>query len=262
MRRTLAARWITQRATLCAALVLVAAPFAHAHESSLAFLTLDVDGGRVEGRWDVALRDLEDAVGLDTNGDRAVTWGEVEARRDAVLAYAQSKLALAADGEPCTTTLRQPAARQARRRHLPRARRDRRLRAGRRRLHRRLLAAVRRRRDPSRPARAVVGRTIDHGRAVARATVADRAARAALGLGRLRPLRRRRRHAHLARLRPPAVPVPAAARRRAASRAGHARARPRGTSCASSPRSRWRTRSRSVSRPTGSSKCRRAAWKP
>lgn len=90
---------------LVAALWLAAAPFAHAHESSLAFLTLDVDGGRVEGRWDVALRDLEDAVGLDTNGDRAVTWGEVESRREAVLVYAQSKLALAADGEPCTTTL-------------------------------------------------------------------------------------------------------------------------------------------------------------
>jgi hypothetical protein len=40
-------------------LVLLAASSAGAHKPSDSYLTLEVDGRRVNGRWDIALRDLE-----------------------------------------------------------------------------------------------------------------------------------------------------------------------------------------------------------
>ena len=39
---------------------------AYAHKASDSLLHLDVDGPYIEGRWDIALRDLEFAIGLDT----------------------------------------------------------------------------------------------------------------------------------------------------------------------------------------------------
>jgi len=53
-----------------------AAPAA-AHQSSDAYLFADQQAGRTTLRWDIALRDLDTALGLDANGDRALTWGEV-----------------------------------------------------------------------------------------------------------------------------------------------------------------------------------------
>jgi hypothetical protein len=83
-------------------LLLLAACGAFAHEPSRSLLTLDVDGESLHGRWDIALRDLEDAVGLDANGDGAVSWGELVVRREAVVAYALPRLRVAADGADCT----------------------------------------------------------------------------------------------------------------------------------------------------------------
>ena len=79
---------------------------ASAHEPSRSLLTLDVDGDELHGRWDIALRDLEDAIGLDANGDSAVSWGELAARQDAVVAYAAPRLRVAADSVPCALAAR------------------------------------------------------------------------------------------------------------------------------------------------------------
>jgi hydrogenase/urease accessory protein HupE len=43
-------------------------------------LTLAVTGTHVDGRWDIALRDLANAIDLDADGNGAVTWGELRAR--------------------------------------------------------------------------------------------------------------------------------------------------------------------------------------
>ena len=75
---------------------------AFAHEPSRSLVTLDVDGQELHGRWDIALRDLEDAVGLDANGDAAVPWGELEARQEAVAAYALPRLHVTAGASDCT----------------------------------------------------------------------------------------------------------------------------------------------------------------
>ena len=74
---------------------------ANAHKPSDSYLNIDTTGATIDGRWDIALRDLEYAIGLDANGNAAITWGELKARRDAVFAYALSRLSLARGGD-CT----------------------------------------------------------------------------------------------------------------------------------------------------------------
>lgn len=65
-----------------------------AHKSSDSYLTLKLSENRIKGQWDIALRDLDFAIGLDANGDGAITWGELRGRRDAVITYAFNRLGL------------------------------------------------------------------------------------------------------------------------------------------------------------------------
>jgi hypothetical protein len=74
---------------------------AQAHKPSDSYLTLFADGKTLRGQWDIALRDLEYAIGLDANGDGAITWGEVKAKQAEVDAYALARLSLSADGKAC-----------------------------------------------------------------------------------------------------------------------------------------------------------------
>jgi hypothetical protein len=80
---------------------LVAAGAAQAHKPSDSYLTLFADGKSLRGQWDIALRDLEYAVGLDADGDGAITWGELKAKHAAIDAYALARLSLAVDGRAC-----------------------------------------------------------------------------------------------------------------------------------------------------------------
>lgn len=75
---------------------------AEAHKASDSFLRLSVDGSTVSGRWDIALRDLDFAIGLDRDADGAITWGEVRKAETAIDAYALSRLKLSSDNRPCT----------------------------------------------------------------------------------------------------------------------------------------------------------------
>ena len=78
-----------------------------AHKPSDSYLALRADGVVLDGQWDIALRDLEYAIGLDADGDGAITWGELRARRAEVAAYALARLVLRADGRPCSTEVRE-----------------------------------------------------------------------------------------------------------------------------------------------------------
>ena len=71
-----------------------------AHTQSDAYLTLNVAGRSLTGEWHLALRDLEDAIGLDANDDGVITWGELVSRKEAVTAYALSRLRLELNGAP------------------------------------------------------------------------------------------------------------------------------------------------------------------
>ena len=75
---------------------------AQAHKPSDSYLSLKVADGHLSGRWDIALRDLEYAIGLDTDGDGAITWGELRARHAEIATYALARLDVLADGAACS----------------------------------------------------------------------------------------------------------------------------------------------------------------
>lgn len=84
-------------------LLLVSLP-ALAHKESDAYLTLHTDPTNdqvLKGQWDIALRDLDFAIGIDSNHDGAITWGEVQAHRDAIERYALASVAIKGDGLTC-----------------------------------------------------------------------------------------------------------------------------------------------------------------
>ncbi|QOL51538.1 HupE/UreJ family protein [Massilia litorea] len=89
------------RCLILMALLLGCALPAQAHKASDSYLSLNVQGDRIDGQWDIALRDLEMAVGLDANGDAAITWDEVRARHEAIAAYSLSRLKLSSGGAAC-----------------------------------------------------------------------------------------------------------------------------------------------------------------
>jgi hypothetical protein len=76
---------------------------AHAHKPSDSYLILKVDGDKVHGQWDIALRDLDFAIGIDGNGNGEITWGELRARHDAIAAYALPRLRIQNQDEDCAT---------------------------------------------------------------------------------------------------------------------------------------------------------------
>ena len=86
---------------LALAVLLLAAGTAGAHKPSDAYLTVERDGAALRGQWDIALRDLDNAIGLDTDGDGDITWRELRARHDQISAYALQRLRIASAGETC-----------------------------------------------------------------------------------------------------------------------------------------------------------------
>ena len=85
------------------ALAMLLASAASAHKPSDSYLSLVVGGQQVVGRWDIALRDLEHAIGLDRDGNGALTWGEVKARHGDIAAYALARLELSSAESVCAT---------------------------------------------------------------------------------------------------------------------------------------------------------------
>jgi hypothetical protein len=71
---------------------------ASAHTASTAWLVLETDGARIQGTWDVAIRDVDLALTLDADGDGRVTWGEVRRKQQAIETWAANGLDLRADG--------------------------------------------------------------------------------------------------------------------------------------------------------------------
>jgi len=75
-------------------LALFAGPAA-AHKASDAYLQLQQQPDGITLRWDIALRDLDAAIDLDTNGDGQLTWGEIKAAWPRIEAYALPRLQIA-----------------------------------------------------------------------------------------------------------------------------------------------------------------------
>ena len=73
-----------------------------AHKPSDSYLAIEVHGERILGQWDISLRDLDYAIGLDSDGNGEITWGELRDRHPAVATYALSHLQIESDGKPCS----------------------------------------------------------------------------------------------------------------------------------------------------------------
>jgi HupE / UreJ protein len=101
--QSLLSRWLALAGLLLASLLLGGQ--ARAHKASDSYLAIEVQGAQVSGSWDIALRDLDFAIGLDSDGDGNITWGEVRARHGDIAAYAASRLALQADGAACALAI-------------------------------------------------------------------------------------------------------------------------------------------------------------
>jgi HupE/UreJ protein len=74
---------------------------ARAHKPSDSYLSITVGEAGITGQWDIALRDLDFALGLDADGNGAITWGEVRAKHAEIAAYALARLAVRADDAAC-----------------------------------------------------------------------------------------------------------------------------------------------------------------
>ncbi|MDD5272916.1 MAG: HupE/UreJ family protein [Methylovulum sp.] len=81
-------------------LVLMALPV-WAHKPSDSYLSINVQAQAINGQWDIALRDLNYALGLDDNGDSRITWGEVQQHQAHISAYAFAHLAISTANHAC-----------------------------------------------------------------------------------------------------------------------------------------------------------------
>jgi hypothetical protein len=95
--------WLACWITFLAGLFL-AAPVA-AHKASDSYLSLRLQGAELSGQWDIALRDIEIAIGLDADGDGEIRWGELRAKHGELAAWALSALTLERGGR-CTVEVR------------------------------------------------------------------------------------------------------------------------------------------------------------
>jgi hypothetical protein len=83
-------------------LLVIASASVQAHKPSDSYLSMRVASNRIDGQWDIALRDLDLAIGIDADGNGEITWDEIRAKHSDIAAYALSHLALKTEGQSCT----------------------------------------------------------------------------------------------------------------------------------------------------------------
>jgi hypothetical protein len=86
--------WRAARRAVVALVFLLAAGLAGAHKASDSYLQITAATGQLDVRWDIALRDLDVALDLDSDADGKLTWGEVRAAWPRIEAYALRRLAI------------------------------------------------------------------------------------------------------------------------------------------------------------------------
>jgi hypothetical protein len=85
-------------------LMLLLTEVASAHISSSGFLVIHAQGQTLSGSLEIALRDAEIAVGVDSNHDGKITWGELRATQPRLAQYVAQHLALSVQGSECPLT--------------------------------------------------------------------------------------------------------------------------------------------------------------
>lgn len=77
----------------------------HGHGLGMSQLELRVEGARIDGEWQIQLRDARLAVGLDPQVAGEDGRQGLAEREGTLRAYLGRRIALAADGAPCTTAM-------------------------------------------------------------------------------------------------------------------------------------------------------------
>jgi hypothetical protein len=77
---------------------------AHAHIASNGFLTANVAGQEVTGSIELAVRDVELAVGVDADRDGRITWGELRDGEVKLAQYLAQHVSLIAQSQGCSLT--------------------------------------------------------------------------------------------------------------------------------------------------------------
>ena len=85
----------------CLLMLLVSSINAYAHKPSDSYLWMTVQQNKVIGQWDIALRDLDCAIGLDTNDSHTITWQDVVNKQKNIQAYAFARLAIQHNNVNC-----------------------------------------------------------------------------------------------------------------------------------------------------------------
>jgi hypothetical protein len=87
-------------------LILFSSTLVSAHQLSTAYANLQInDQGLITGEWQVRLYDLEQAIGVDTNGDGKLRWQELQTRADSVNHYLANQLSIHRGENQCTLVL-------------------------------------------------------------------------------------------------------------------------------------------------------------
>jgi hypothetical protein len=77
---------------------------AQAHIASNGFLVAEVSGEDIKGSIELAVRDVELAIGVDRNHDGNITWRELRASAPQLRQYVAERLHLAAQGRACSVS--------------------------------------------------------------------------------------------------------------------------------------------------------------
>ena len=93
-------RWVMAVVQALGLSLLLGGP-ASAHVASNGFLAVRTADQQIDGSLELAIRDVELAVGVDTNGDARVTWGELRASEPLLRQYVASHLQFAVQGVRC-----------------------------------------------------------------------------------------------------------------------------------------------------------------
>jgi hypothetical protein len=91
--------WIVQILTLLSLALFSGLTFAHKPSDS--YVRLSVHDTGIRGQWDIALRDLDYAIGLDGNDDGKIIWAELRHRHEAIAAYALTRFQIRRGDSDC-----------------------------------------------------------------------------------------------------------------------------------------------------------------
>jgi hypothetical protein len=89
-------------ATLMGLMIVMLGSSAQAHIASNGFLVAEVSGEDIKGSIELAVRDVELAIGVDRDNDGNITWGELRASTPQLRQYVAERLQFAAQGRGCT----------------------------------------------------------------------------------------------------------------------------------------------------------------